>query len=295
MLRLLLFSIVILWLLTSPVKSAGNATNSSSHSHKSHSKSHDSKSKSHKSHSHKSHSKSHHSHSKSHESHSHSQSHSYGHCNATSVVYDPSPMPPAGVNITYPLWPLKALVHLKGNNNLPHLSGIWVQINYNYTYYHIRNPTKVTNCNLAPDLSKIPYITEVSTYSDNNGDASNCNRICTISFYLSLQCPLVDLSGVYNVNIPYVGTVELDLDVCVNDGIDYGLPCADVPTECSLTSQFTSGAPACVKKDHDGLSKADKVGISFGVVGGVMFIVIVILAILYVNLQNYYARNKSSV
>ena len=264
----------------------------------SNSQSHESKSKSKKSHSHKSKSHSHKSQSKSHESkshhsesQSHSQSQSYGNCNNTLVTEYPTPQPPFGANSTFPLWPQKINIQLSGNGKGTNPSTAWVRIYYNYTYFHEKNPSKVKSCDLSPDLSKIPYINEVNNYVSPNFDSHGCNMVCVISFSMELNCPLVDVGGKYALKIPHIGSVELDISVCLNDGVDYGVPCQDVPPACSVTSPFLS-APTCKKEDHDGLSKADKVGISFGVVGFAMLVAIIVLIVLYLNLQVYVTRYK---
>ena len=280
---LLLFIVLALVVTLAPVGGV-NITNSSSHSHRSHShKSKSHKSKSHKSQSHRSHS----------HSHSHSDSHSYssGYCNATSLDYYPLPQPTYEVNSTFPLWPTNVKVSLSGNKlgNNPS-GGVGIYIYYNYTYFHQKNPSVVQDCNLAPDFSNVPYVRFIESWSEFVTPDSSinkfCNRVCVIWFYMKLTCPLTQLSGTYYLKIQGVGDVPIELSVCTKEGSDYGFDCDAIPEECRETSNFMT-----TSTEKDGLSEVDKVGISFGVVGGCLLIALIVMTILYFQLRDRFSKS----
>lgn len=292
-------TVLLLFVALMPRRTEGvNTTNSPSHhSHSHHSDSHESHS--HKSHSHHSHS--HKSKSASHQSNSQSlsQSQSYGNCNASSQASFPQPQPPYNTNATFPLWPTKITVYLagigKGINPSPSQT---IFFYYNYSYFHGVNPTNVQNCNFFPDIGNLPYVSQFESYVYYQGDSNGCSNLCGYNIKLALTCPLEDKSGKYYITFPNVGQIEVDLTTCIDEGTsDYGpSDCMEVPSTCRVTSPFASSAPAtCEKKEHSGLSKADKVGISFGVIGFVLLLIIAVLAFLYSQQLLFNQQSKTNV
>ena len=214
---------------------------------------------------------------------SHSHSYSSGTCNPTSLEYYPLPQPDNTVNATFPLWPTKLNISLAGNrlNNNPS-GGVGVYIYFNYTYFHERNPGIVQDCNLAPDFSNVPYVRFIESWRDFTPSGpfpqEFCNRICVVWFFMKLTCPVTAPSGTYSLKIQGVGDVEIDLSVCTNEGSDYDFDCGAIPQECRETSDFMT-----TETSKSGLTKADKVGIAFGVIGFAMLITIFALVDFYVN------------
>jgi hypothetical protein len=221
---------------------------------------------------------------------SHSRSHSSGYCNATSVKNYPS----LGGDYDdysieqYPLWPTRVVINLAGNNkgNNPYINRGDIYVFYNYTYFHELNPKKVRSCDITPDFSDVPYVTSTESWhefaSDSTMSTFHCHEFCVVWFTMRLTCPMTTGSGIYYLRIPGVGQVEIDLTVCTKEGSDYGLDCSTIPTACQQTSDFLVQPKH--QKDEDGdkdLTKADKVGIAFGVVGGVMLVVIIVLSVYY--------------
>jgi hypothetical protein len=278
-------SVLLLFVASMPRRTEGvNSTNS--HSHHSHS---------HHSHSHKSHS--HHSHSHESKSQSLSQSQSYGNCNASSQASFPQPAPPEHTNTSFPIWPTKITVYLPGDQKSHSSASQRILFWYNYSYFRGANPNSVQSCNFFPDFGNLPYVVGFEsfiTYTDSNP----CNNLCGFAIKLALTCPLEDKSGKYFITLPNVGQIEIDLTVCLKEGTsDYGPnDCMEVPSTCRVTSPFASSAPAtCEKKEHSGLSKADKVGISFGVIGFVLLVIIIVLAVLYSQQLLFNQQSKTSV
>lgn len=258
-------------------------------------------SKSEKSHSHARHSHSH-SHSRSHHSHSHSRSHSYssGSCPDTSVTSYPIDQPYdytfTYTNATYPLWPTRVNATLSGDERGG--GGEWwynsvVVIYYNYTYFHEKNPDVVNTCMNEPDFSHVPYVRQYETWEDYYGwtiDVNVCDRACVVWFVLRLNCPLTAPSGDYYVTIPGVGKVDITLEICFNEGTDYGLNCQNVPDECRQTSAFMAPpAPPDPPSDPSGsgTSTTTKVAISFGVIGGFLLLYSIVMTILYFTKTPY--------
>jgi hypothetical protein len=169
---------------------------------------------------------------------------------------------------------------------------------YNYSYFHGLNPNSVQNCNFFPDIGNLPYVSQFESYVYYQGDSNGCSNLCGFAIKLALTCPLEDKSGKYYITLPNVGQIEVDLTVCLNEGTsDYGPNhCMEVPSTCRVTSPFASSAPAtCEKKEHSGLSKADKVGISFGVIGFVLLVIIIVLAVLYSQQLLFNQQSKTNV
>ena len=244
-----------------------------------------------------------HSHSHSHHSRSHSRSHSYssGLCPDASITFYPVDQPydytHTYTNATYPLWPTRVNATLSGNEK--GAGGRWwyddaVVIYYNYTYFHEKNPDIVKSCMNEPDFSHVPYVRQYETWEDYYNwplvGSNTCDRACVLWFILRLNCPLTASSGDYYVTIPGVGKVDITLEICFNEGTDYGLDCQNVPEECRQTSAFMAPpAPPDPPADppSSGTSTATKVGISFGVVGGFLLLYSIVMTILYFTKMPY--------
>jgi hypothetical protein len=197
-------------------------------------------------------------------------------------VYFPEPEPSSTVNETFPLWPTKVDIYLSGSNKHPHNHGTSLYIYYNLSHFTELNPQLAPSCDLLPDVSGVPYIRDTESwyqFSVTQPDVNKqCEMLCVVWFQFTLECPMTAGSGTYFIKIPGVGEVEIDMTVCTNEGVDYGVNCDLIPKECQRASPFmVQTAP----KTHSGLTKADKVGISFGVVGGAMLVVIIALSVLY--------------
>lgn len=233
-----------------------------------------------------------HSQSKSH-SVSRSASYSSGFCNSSSIAYFPSTMPPYGTSYTQPLWPTRLEISLSGNSygNNP-FGSVGVYVYYNYSYFHERNPGKVKKCNIAPDVSDVPYITFIESWHEFSPVLYNieqeCQQVCVFWFLMRLTCPMSAASGKYYLKIQGVGEVEIVLNVCRNEGSDYAFDCDAIPSQCRTTSAFMYQD----KPKNSGLSEADKVGISFGVICGSMLVVIIVLAVFYDRLARFVAQIK---
>ena len=207
-------------------------------------------------------------------------------------------MPSSTVNQTYPLWPLKVNIYLSGSNKHPNNHGTSLYIYYNLSHFTELNPQLAPSCDLLPDVSGVPYIRETESWNQfgptQPGVNQQCTLICAVWFHFSLECPMTAPSGTYYIKLPGVGEVEIDMTVCTNEGVDYGFNCDLIPKACQHASPFmVQIAPtAPPPKTHSGLTKADKVGISFGVVGGAMLIVIIALSVVYHQASTYVARFK---
>jgi hypothetical protein len=177
-------------------------------------------------------------------------------------------------------------------------------IYYNYSYYHKRNPDLIKDCLNEPDFSTVPYIVWYEAWEDRPiyymESFASCDVVCAIQFAVRLNCPLDAGSGDYYFTIPGVGQINITLDICFNEGTDYGLSCASVPPACKKTSAFMAppgyalADPPADPPSSSGLSQVDKVGISFGVIGGVMLIVIAILSFWIAYLRGLLNNSKEN-
>lgn len=203
----------------------------------------------------------------------------------------PSPSPssepcfPTNITLSTPTafnetqyYPLTVEMILSAINDFENGDGL-VEIVYNFSYYHALFPNDVTDCSNALDLSNLPYVGGIS-YGMFGTD---CHRICVVTIDIRLTCPLEYDSGNYSIVIPYVGVVNVTIDICVQGG--------DVEIICPLVSECAAIPPTTHKKKKNNHDLAVGLGVGLGV--GIPIVCCLILFLWWVTTRDRrYTRQK---
>lgn len=206
------------------------------------------------------------SHSRSHShSHSHSDSDSYspslsqsqGYCPPSGILstqpngtlYRDLSFPPCrwqisdadntyGAQATYPcvyhggpvLAPTEVTLQLSATERTGTNAWVDLVIAYNYSHFHALHPDGVANCynEPTPGEHNPPFLDWMEVGSVKSG----CNRVCWLWLTYRVQCGkdyMKAKSGHYYIEIPYVGRVNFNVSICVNEKV-----AQDYATECQV-------------------------------------------------------------
>ena len=139
---------------------------------------------------------------------------------------------------SYPIWPLNTVINLS-NDYVPQLRIYW-----NYTHFRRLNPDNVTSCFIPPEIN-VPFVYTHQTsqkfihpfYTQYWFPDYTCSRVCLLDVYFAISCP-IEPSGNYSIDIPFVGRVNITLNICLDSGTINNINCTAVPDECKIAYPF---------------------------------------------------------